>query len=65
MSTVSAVTKIVGAATLIFLGYAFLAALPDADRYIECSPAMNRERTPMPYASLRRNNPFASAGRYR
>jgi hypothetical protein len=37
MKTASTVTKIVGAATLIFLGYVFVAALPDLGRYIKIS----------------------------
>jgi hypothetical protein len=37
MRTVSTVTKLVGVVTLVFVGYVFLAALPDVGRYIRIS----------------------------
>jgi hypothetical protein len=36
-STLSVVTQVVGAATLLFVGYTLLAALPDIRRYIKIS----------------------------
>jgi hypothetical protein len=37
MKTLSAITTVVGAATLLMAGHVFLAALPDLRRYIKIS----------------------------
>jgi hypothetical protein len=37
MKTLSAITTVVGAATLLMAGYVLLAALPDLRRYIRIS----------------------------
>jgi hypothetical protein len=37
MKTLSAITKGIGVATLLFAGYVFLKAIPDVGRYIKIS----------------------------